>query len=131
MVIKRIIHSLRNRSHDERRAFAGICSLAMMGVFFVGWSTFFFGSMNHTVADQSVQQTKTDTVSAQTAAVAAPSLNSLVETIYTDNTATPVPADTSNDSSMNTGAYPNTSQQSVIPTPSSGNAAEQLQSALQ
>lgn len=131
MVIRHPIHSLRDRPEDERRAFAGFCAIAVMGVFFAGWSMSLFGSMRSAVAEQPSEHITTG-ATAQVAAIA-PSLNSLVETIYTDNAETQTPADTSYTDFMNPSAYPDPSQTqtTAVPEPTSADAATDLQAALQ
>lgn len=66
--MKKIIHRLRERPHEERRAVAAGVALSATGILLVGWGFFFvqgLGNGSNVVAQDSAGQPSANTASVQ------------------------------------------------------------------
>jgi|GEM_PF-2096758 len=50
MVVRRTIHKLRQRPHEDRMAIAAWCAIAVVAILFIGWVFFFFNTIRTTPA---------------------------------------------------------------------------------
>lgn len=132
MVVKRTINALKQRPHDERRAFAGMCAIAVMVVVSGAWGISFFGNLRQIASQESYQNTPANTVATgQTAAAATPSLNTIVQSVISDLGAQAPTGISSQYGSTNPQTDASQSTDTLSQTPTSGDdVASQLQAAL-
>lgn len=101
MVIRRTIRALRERPHDERRAFAVISSIVVTSILFVAWGALLVNGIQDNSPDDGESYTDAigTSVSDQAAAAAA-SLNGIVESTITSDIISQIPGDIASTTDM-------------------------------
>lgn len=127
MVIKGTIDTLKERPHDERHALAVLSAVVVMVIVLIAWGVIFFKDIQDNTTD-GFQNMGTSDASGQSAAAAAASLRSIIQSTVTSDIGAQAPADIELPTVADT-LYGTSSQPAVIPD--EGSVAAQLQAALE